>query len=261
MRTRVATSAVAVAATTALGLAVVVLPALPASAKGLTQSQINAIEKNLNHGKKLTFSATYTAVNGSQKSTVTIAQAPPKSDFSSGTSSVINNGKTTYICSAGSGGGNSGSTGSTGSSGSTGSTGSTGSSGGGKESCITESGANPLGSLEDLFSPAVALAALNEAKSAAIARSLGIHLTESSGNYAGQSATCFSVSERGKGSGKYCVTKQGILAYATTSNNGSTNYFELTKYSSNPPSSLFSPPAGATTVTTPSLPAGVTIPT
>ncbi|HEY6471494.1 MAG TPA: hypothetical protein VIY26_01295 [Acidimicrobiales bacterium] len=248
MRTRVASSAVAALAA-ALGLAVVVLPALPASAKGLTQSQINAIEKNLNHGKKLTFSATYTAVNGGQKTTVTIAQAPPKSDFSSGTSSVINNGKTTYICTAGS------------SSGGTGSTGSTGSSGAGKESCITESGANPLLSLEDIFSPAVALAALNEAKSAAIARSLGIHLTESSGNYAGQSATCFSVSERGKGSGKYCVTKQGILAYATTSNNGSTNYFELTKYSSSPPSSLFSPPAGATTVTTPSLPAGVTIPT
>jgi hypothetical protein len=249
MRTRVATSAVTVAVAAALGLAVVVVPALPASAKGLTQSQINAIEKNLNHGKKLTFSATYTAVNGTQKSTVTIAQAPPKSDFSSGTSSVINNGKTTYICS------------SNGGSGSTGSSGNTGSSGGGKESCITESGANPLLSLEDLFSPSVALAALNEAKSAAVARALGVHLTESSGNYAGQSATCFSVSERGKGSGKYCVTKQGILAYATTANNGSTNYFELTKYSSNPSSSLFSPPAGATTVTTPSLPAGVTIPT
>ena len=113
MRTRVASSAVAALAAAALGLAVVVLPALPASAKGLTQSQINAIEKNLNHGKKLTFSATYTAVNGSQKSTVTIAQAPPKSNFSSGTSSVINNGKTTYICSAG-GGGNSGSSGSSG---------------------------------------------------------------------------------------------------------------------------------------------------
>lgn len=252
MRTRVASSAVAALAAAALGLAVVVLPALPASAKGLTQSQINAIEKNLNHGKKLTFSATYTAVNGGQKTTVTIAQAPPKSDFSSGTSSVINNGKTTYICSAGS---------SSGGSGGSGSTGSTGSSGAGKESCITESGANPLLSLEDVFSPAVALAALNEAKSQAIARSLGIHLSESSGNYAGQSATCFTVSERGKGSGKYCVTKQGILAYATTSNNGSTNYFELTKYTSNPPSSLFSPPAGATTVTTPSLPPGVTIPT
>jgi hypothetical protein len=249
MRTRVASSA-AVAAAAALGLAVVVLPALPASAKGLTQSQINAIENNLNHGKKLTFSATYTAVNGSQKTTVTIAQAPPKSDFSSGTSSVINNGHTTYICSAGSSGG----------SGSSGSTGSTGSSSGGKEQCITESGANPLLSLEDVFSPAVALAALNEAKSASIARAYGIHLTESSGNYAGQSATCFSVSEKGKGSGKYCVTKQGILAYATTSNNGSTNYFELTHYSSSPSSSLFSPPAGATTVTTPSLPKGVSTP-
>lgn len=234
MRTRVATSALAVAASAALGLAVAVLPALPASAKSLSNSQINQLENSLNHGKKLTFSATYTADNDGTKTTVTIAQAPPKSNFSSGTSSIINNGKTTYFCS---------------------------SSSGGSQQCITESGANPLLGLEDLFSPAVAVAALNEAKSGLVAKALGVHLSESSGNYAGQSATCFSVSEKGKGSGKYCVTKQGILAYATTSNNGSNNYFELTKYSSSPSSSLFTPPAGATTVTTPSLPDGITIPT
>ncbi len=58
---------------------------------------------------------------------------------------------------------------------------------------------------------------------------------------------------RGK-SGKYCVTKQGILSYSGSS---SSSYFELTKYSSSPPSSLFSLPAGATTQT---LPVGSSIP-
>ena len=57
---------------------------------------------------------------------------------------------------------------------------------------------------------------------------------------------------RGK-SAKYCVTEQGILSYS-----GSVGeYFELTKYSSKPPASLFSLPAGATTQT---LPGGASIP-
>ena len=54
---------------------------------------------------------------------------------------------------------------------------------------------------------------------------------------------------RGRG-GKYCVTKQGILSYAGASN-ASSSYFQLTKYSSSPPASLFSLPAGATTATVP----------
>jgi len=47
------------------------------------------------------------------------------------------------------------------------------------------------------------------------------------------------------------VTKQGLLSYSTS---GAGEYFELTKYSSKPPSSLFSLPAGATTETVPNSP-------
>ncbi len=54
--------------------------------------------------------------------------------------------------------------------------------------------------------------------------------------------------------GRYCVTKQGLLSYSGSS---SSSYFELTKYSSKPPASLFSLPAGATTQT---LPGGTSIP-
>ena len=94
MRTRVLTLAAAV------GLALVVLPALPASAKGLSQSQINALENNLNHAKKLTYQVTYTSTESGKTSTITIAQAPPKSNFTtSDGSSVISTGKATYYCS------------------------------------------------------------------------------------------------------------------------------------------------------------------
>jgi hypothetical protein len=120
--------------------------------------------------------------------------------------------------------------------------------------CLKESGTSPLLGIEDLFSPTAAIAALNEAKVGAIARAEGVHISSSSGKYAGQSATCFTVSKRGQGAGKYCVTNQGILAYASTANNASNNYFELTKYTAHPSSSLFTLPAGATTVTTPSIP-------
>jgi hypothetical protein len=120
--------------------------------------------------------------------------------------------------------------------------------------CIKESGSNPLLSFEDLFSPAAALAALNEAKVGAIARAYGVTVNSSSGKYAGQSATCFTVSRHGQGTGKYCVTSQGILAYVSTANNSKNNYFELTHLSSHPSSSLFNLPAGATTVTIPSIP-------
>lgn len=234
MRTRVLT----LVAAPGLALALVVLPALPAAAKQISESQIKALQNELNKNNHLTYEATYTAVNGGQKETVTIAQAPPKSYFTASTGSVINNGKTTYFCSQ--------------------------KSSGSGEQCITESGTSPLLGLEDLFSPTAALAALSEAKeglvSKSIARVLGVNVSTSSGNYAGQSATCVTVSARGKGSGKYCVTDKGVLAYATTSNNPNGNYFQLTKYASNPSSSLFSPPAGATTVTIPSSVSGVSIP-
>ena len=80
-------------------------------------------------------------------------------------------------------------------------------------------------------------------------------MSSSTATFAGQPSTCVSVSVRGRG-GKYCVTKQGILSYSGSASNSS-SYFELTKYSSRPPASLFSLPAGATTAT---LPGGGSIP-
>jgi hypothetical protein len=194
--------------------------------KSVSSSTLKTLQNNLNKAKHLTYEAVYKSISGGQTATVTIAQAPPKSNFTTSSGQVINTGTTTYYCSTSSG----------------------------KSSCVATSGSNnPFIGLEDVFSPAAALTALTEAKEGLVSRLLGIKVTGSSAKFAGQSATCVTVKVRGQG-GKYCVTKQGILAYSGTS---SGSYFQLTHFTTSPPSSLFSLPAGATTET---LPGGVTIP-
>ena len=198
-------------------------PAL-ASGKAPSSSNLNSLTNSLNKAKHLTYMATYTSNSGGQTTKVTIAQAPPKSSFTSGSSSVINTGSKTYVCSADSG----------------------------TTSCVSTGSANPLAGLEELFSPAAAVAAFSEAKEGLVSKALGIKTTSSTQTIAGQPSTCVSVSVKGKVA-KYCVTKQGLLSYAGTSSSS----FQLTKYSSKPPASAFALPAGATTVT---LPKGVNIP-
>ena len=100
---------------------------------------------------------------------------------------------------------------------------------------------------EGLFSGAAVLGIFSEAEESAIAKALGIKITQSSATIAGQPSTCVTVTRKGQ-SGKYCVTKQGILSY---SGDTKKDYFELTKYSAHPPSSLYTLPAGSTTVTIP----------
>jgi hypothetical protein len=234
-------------------------PAVAATAKG---PNLQNLSNELNKAKHVTYYAQYKNVSGGQTTTITIAQSPPKSLFSSADGSLaVDTGKATYFCSANSG--NSGSTGNTGTgnsgsgnSGNSGNTGSTTTTTKTKstEQCYSEKGANPLLGTEALFSGAALTGVFAQAEESAIARALGIHVSTSSGNYGGQSATCVTVTRKGQGA-KYCVTPQGILAYEST---GKSNYFELTKYSSHPPPSLFQLPAGATTVTIPSVPSGST---
>jgi hypothetical protein len=222
MRTRVAAGAAAIG----LGL-ILVGAALPASAsldKSVSSGNLKALTNAINQAKHATYEATYKSVSDGQTTTVTIAQAPPKSNFSTASGTVINDGKKTYYCSTSDG----------------------------KQSCISAGGANPILGLEDLFSPAAALGALTEAKEGLVSRVLGIKVTSTSASFAGQPSTCVSVKVKGQG-GKYCVTKQGLLSYSGSSG----SYFQLTKFTSKPPASLFALPAGATTVT---LPGGVTIP-
>ena len=206
-------------------------------------------ENKLNQGKKLTYSATYVSSDGS---TVTIAQQSGKSNFtSSDGSSIINTGKKTYYCSK-SDSGNTGATGNSGNSGNSGGGSTTTTTQAGGLQCITESGANPLAGIVNLFSPALLLNVLNEDKASAVAHALGIKVTQSSQKIAGQNTTCLSATVRGQ-SGKYCVTDKGLLAYIGGTG-GST--FKMTKYSGSPSPTLFKLPANATTVTIPSIPSG-----
>jgi hypothetical protein len=206
-----------------LGLAVVVVvPALPASARGISSSDLKALTDSINRAKHLTYEATYVSVNGGQSSVVTIAQSPPKSNFSTANGSVINDGQKTYYCATQ----------------------------GGKQQCLSVSGANPLLGLEDLFSPQLALSAFAEAGQGRVSKLPGSKMSSSSATYGGQPSTCVTVTVRGTGE-KYCVTRRGIVSYSGSS---PTSYFELTRFSSNPPSTLFAAPSGATTVT---LPVGI----
>ncbi|HEY3841678.1 MAG TPA: hypothetical protein VGL48_00370 [Acidimicrobiales bacterium] len=209
--------------TVVLLLAGAVAPGV-AAAKAPSSATLKTLEKNLANTKHLTYEAVYKSVSGSTTSTVTIAQAPPKSNFSSAGGEVINTGKGNYYCSIESG----------------------------KTSCLSAGSSNPLVGLENVFSPTVAIAAFSEVKSGLLSKLAGIKATSSSATIGGQPSTCVTVTVHGNG-GKYCVTKKGILSYAGTSS----SYFELTKFTSSPPASLFSLPSGATTVT---LPTGVTLP-
>jgi hypothetical protein len=200
-------------------------PAASAHSKGLTSSQIKALTKELGGDKHLTYEATYKTVGTGSSATVTIAQSPPKSNFSSGGGAVIDTGTKTYFCSTSSG----------------------------NPTCLSAGGSNPLAALEDFFSPTAALEALSEAKAGLGSKLLNIKTVSSSQTIAGQPSTCVTVNVSGHG-GKYCVTKKGILSYAGET---SGSYFELTKFSTSPASSLFTLPAGATVET---LPTGVTLP-
>jgi hypothetical protein len=188
---------------------------------GSVSGKINALSSSLQNSETATFKAVYTITTAGTTQTVTIEQAPPKSLFSVKDGSVIDTGTTTYYCSTS-----------------------------GTVTCLSSGSSDPLASLAALFSPKTALTQLQAAQAEAAIK--GYSITFSSGSYSGQNTTCANVSGHGT-SAKYCVTKQGILAYV--SSNGAS--FSLTSYSSSVPDSDFTLPAGATVQT---LPPGITIP-
>jgi hypothetical protein len=193
-------------------------PAL-ASGKAPSAKSLKSLANSVSKAKGLSYAAVYKEVSSGSSTTVNIAQDPPKSAFSSGgTGSVIDTGTKTYFCSGS----------------------------GSAQTCISAGKTDPLSGLEDLFSPAAALAAFGEAKDALGNKALGIKTTSSSQTIAGQPSTCETINVHGQVA-KYCVTKQGLLSYAGSS----TSYFELTSLNRSPASSLFALPAGATTVTIP----------
>src|SRR5580658_6063216 len=109
MRTRALSSAASAAASAAaaVGLGLLLLAsALPAAAavdKTISSSSLKALSSELGKGKHLTYEATYKTVSDGRTTVVTIAQAPPKSDFVTSNGDIVDTGTTTYFCSLTSG--------------------------------------------------------------------------------------------------------------------------------------------------------------
>jgi hypothetical protein len=181
-------------------------------------AKIEALASSLKSAEKATFKAVYTITNAGSTQTVTIEQSPPKSLFSTKGGDVIDTGSATYYCTDSA-----------------------------QSTCLSAGTSNPLASLTALFSPQTVLTELNAVQAEAAAHAAGYNVSFSSGSYAGQDTTCANVTGTGTNV-KYCVTKQGVLAYA--SSNGGT--FSLTSFSSSAPASDFSLPPGATVMTIPS---------
>lgn len=189
---------------------------------GSTASQLQALTAAVQAEEHGTYKAVYTAVQNGQTQTVTFEQEPPKSYFSTSGGSVIDTGTTTYFCSDSSG----------------------------QQACVSTSGStNPLAGLLQLFSPATAISALQQAETEAAAHIAGVSVSFSSATFAGQDATCVTASNNGQ-SGKYCVTRSGLLAYEGANGNS----FSLTSFSASVTESDFAPPAGASVQTIPSIP-------
>lgn len=187
-------------------------------------NQLTQLANEMNSGLNTTFKATYSGTSGGQTQTVTLEQAPPNSLFSSGTGEVISNSSKTYFCSTS-----------------------------GQETCVVESGPNPLAGLLSLYSPKTYISDLQAAQASAH----GSNLSFSTKTIAGQSSNCVTVTGVAS-NGTYCVTSSGILASVSSGSDS----FTLTSYTTNVPASDFRIPSGASTQSIPqvTLPPGVTLP-
>jgi hypothetical protein len=185
---------------------------------GSLASKLADLSKSLQTAETASFKAVYTATDNGQTETLTFEQDPPKSFFEGTGGEVIDTGTATYFCSTS-----------------------------GTVSCLSSTSEDPLASLLTLLSPKTAIDSLQAAQSALAAKVAGYSATFSSQTFAGQAATCVTVSAT-TGSGKYCVTGTGQLAYVSTS---PSQVFQLTSYSSSVDSSDFGLPPGATVVTVP----------
>jgi hypothetical protein len=218
----------AVAALGATGALAPLVAVGTASAKAPTKQQAKQLSKELKSltthvsaANHTTFKAVYASVDDGQSQTITFEQKPPATLFSDGSGAVLSTGKKTYLCSTEAG----------------------------TKSCISESGANPLAGLEEIFTPVYTVNILKAAEAEIAARAGNYHVSFSTKSYAGVSSTCASITAQGH-TDIYCVGKSGMLTYEA----GPGESFTLTSYSSSPPASDFAVPASATTVTIPTIP-------
>jgi hypothetical protein len=178
--------------------------------------KLKALASGVASEKGATFEVVYTTTSSGQTESVTFAQSPPKYLIKVGTGgSVIYTGSETLYCET-------------------------------TTECISTGTANPIAPIEHLFSPTTAKAFFDEAEVEVATKEAGYSVSFSSGSYGGLSSECATVSGHGN-TGKYCVARNGVLTYAGSASGSIT----LTSYTSNVPSTAFSPPSGATIITEP----------
>jgi hypothetical protein len=189
---------------------------------GGSSSGLSSVVNRISSSSVRTFSTTYQINANGQNQTITFAQAPPKSAVITPSGSFYISGSSITECQ-------------------------------GSDSSATctslPSGlTNTLSGLTDLFSPTSLSTTLKGLETLAAAKA-GVSVSSSSATYGGLRSTCFTLSKSSGGSSfTYCAAdSNGILTYSSAA--GST--VTLASYSASPPSSTFSPPAGATINTIP----------
>jgi len=183
---------------------------------GSLASALQKLSQTAASATHATFKATYSATNSTTgTTTITIAQMGTQSAFSSSSGAAYFDGTTTTFCSSG-----------------------------GQCEQTTGTGTDPYASLIDLFNAGTVSGEIQ-----AYAAAQGVSITPSTETHGGLSSSCFAYSKAGQAF-KFCFSDHGILTYVAAPN----GTFELTSFSTNVTSADVSPPAGATIVTTPSVP-------
>ena len=180
-------------------------------------SSVEDFASDLQKGKDVEFDATYESRPSSgDTSTFRVAQKKPKSLFETksgdSTTTIINDGTTTYVCSK---------------------------SGSDPANCFKQPGGNS----NSVAAPMLALVDPNtiSASLRALGRAPGVDVSRSSKTIAGEKADCVTVKVSGQGNandGTWCVLHAGVLASVESAG----NVVELTKFTSDVSDSTFEPP-------------------
>jgi hypothetical protein len=196
---------------------------------------MKSLESQIQKGENAKYEATYRSTgNGSTASIITIAQEPvgkwsystPASD-GNGATAWVANGKDTYDCSQ--------------------------ASSGGKWSCIESAEATGSDAIDAspmfAFTGADYYAVIEAASVVAVAEGYSVSNTSTSVN--GISLKCTKLTGKHDGQSvdeEWCITSGGVLGMVKNAGNSSSNNsaFTITKLSTNPSSSVFEPPSGAT---------------
>lgn len=159
------------------------------------------------------FTATWQDHSGSTTTDVTYAQEPPSSAyFASSGEETIATSSGTYTCSSAT------------------------------KTCL-KLPAEPLAEIGVLFNGTEFLDAAKAWESAAALAAAGVTVTYGNSTYGGLASSCITATHAGS-SATWCVaTSSGVLTYWSAGS----DWFEITSYSSSPPSSDFSEPSGYTT--------------